>query len=188
MQLIPYLNALEPIVVEEVQGKIQNLPCGLAHYLNSSQAVAFALNQLPPLYCTSEKGWKVQQQKAKEKLAPQIQAAVIRALNAVQLDPLRTADLDFNLINYQGTKSSSMLPQIVEKLPELKLELFGQMADEFRNPLTVILLSVKILEDYGEQCSEEEKREYLSSIKKAAHQMNQLFNSFLSTGQQLNLV
>jgi signal transduction histidine kinase len=179
MQLIPYFNALEPIVVEEVQNQLQKLPSGIGHYINSAQVVAFALNQLPPLYCTSEKGWEVQQQRAKQKFAPQIQSAVIRGLTAVQLDPLRTADLKFNSVIYQGSKSSSMLPLLIDKLPELKLELFAQMADQFRNPLTVILISVKILEDYGTQCSEKEKLEYLRLIKQAAQQMNNLFNSFL---------
>ena len=176
MQLIPYVNALEPIIVEEVQLQLQNLPCAMIPYLNSSQAVAFALNQLPPLYCTSEKGWEVQKQKAKEKLAPQIQSAVFRGLTAVQLDPLRTADLKLDSVSSKGTKLGSMLPQIIEKLPELKLELFGQMSDRFRNPLSSILLGVKILEEYGKECSEEEKREYLDLIKKAALQMNDLFN------------
>lgn len=181
MQLIPYVNALEPIIMEEVQSQLQNLPCAMVPYLNSSQVVAFALNQLPPLYCTSEKGWEVQKQKAKEKLAPQVKSAVFRGLTAVQLDPLRTADLKFDSVNYKGTKSGSMIPQIIEKLPELKLELFGQMADRFRNPLTSILLSVKILEEYGNQCGDAEKREYLDLIKQAALQMNDLFNSFILT-------
>lgn len=179
MQLIPYLNALEPIIIEEIQCQIQKLPSEMAHHLNSSQAIAFALNQLPPLYCTSEKGWEVQQKRAKEKLVPQIKSAVIRGLTAVQLDPLRTADLKFDSVNFGGSQLTSMLPQIVERLPELKLELFAQMADQFRNPLAVILLSVKILEEYGEQCDEEKKREYLNLIKQAAQQMNDLFNSFL---------
>lgn len=176
MQLIPYVNALEPIIVEEVQSQLQNLSSAMIPYLNSSQAVAFALNQLPPLYCTSEKGWEVQKQKAKEKLALQIHSAVFRGLTAVQLDPLRTADLKLDSVSSKGTKLGSMLPQIIEKLPELKLELFGQMSDQFRNPLTAILLSVKILEEYGNQCGEAEKREYLDLIKKAALQMNDLFN------------
>lgn len=179
MQRIPYLNALEPIIVEEVHSQLQNLPSGIIQYVNSAQAVAFALNQLPPLYCTSEKGWEVQQQKAKEKLASKIQSAVVRGLTAVQLDPLRIADLDFASINYKGNQPSSLLPQIIENLPEIKAELFDQMADQLHNPLTVILLSARILEDHSQQCTEEEKREYLHLIQKAVQQIRDLFNSLI---------
>lgn len=95
MEVLLYRNALEPLVAEEVQRQLQNLPSELITYINPAQAIAFALNQLPPLYCTSQRGWELQQRKAQEKLASQIQLAVHRALNAIQLDPLRTANLKF---------------------------------------------------------------------------------------------
>ncbi|WP_226592983.1 late competence development ComFB family protein [Microseira wollei] len=84
-----YLNALEPLVVQEVERQLQNLPPALVAYINPAQAIAYALNRLPPLYATSEEGWNRQQQKAKTQLAQQIESAVKSGLNAVLQNPLK---------------------------------------------------------------------------------------------------
>ncbi len=84
-----YLNALESLVAQEVERQLQNLPPALVAYINSAQAIAYALNRLPPLYATSEEGWNKQQQKAKTQLAQQIESAVKSGLNAVLQNPLK---------------------------------------------------------------------------------------------------
>ncbi|MEB3829476.1 late competence development ComFB family protein [Phormidium sp. CCY1219] len=86
-----YRNAIEPLVVEEARRQIRQLPPRLLMSLNPqqliAQVVAYALNRLPALYATSDRGWKFQQQQA-EKLQPQIEKAVRQGLAAVQRDPL----------------------------------------------------------------------------------------------------
>jgi Late competence development protein ComFB len=84
-----YLNVLEPLVTQEVERQLQNLPPEVASYINPVQAIAYALNHLPPLYATSEEGLRRQQQKAKTQLRQQIESAVKWGLNAVLQDPLK---------------------------------------------------------------------------------------------------
>ncbi len=60
-QFVPYRNVMEPLVAEEVQ---RQLPLKLVKYLNRAQAIAYALNRLPALYATSERGWHLQMLKA----------------------------------------------------------------------------------------------------------------------------
>lgn len=87
-----YRNAMEPLVAEEVERQLQQLPPKLVPYINSVQVFAYALNQFPALYATSESGWHYQQQKAQQ-FAPQIIIAVRRGLAAVGRDPLRLASI-----------------------------------------------------------------------------------------------
>jgi Late competence development protein ComFB len=88
MTPLPYRNALEPLVAEEVQRQLETLPPRLVAYINSAEVIAYALNRLPALYATSEEGWNRQQQKAKTQLEQQIILAVKWGLNAVFQDPL----------------------------------------------------------------------------------------------------
>lgn len=83
-------------------------------------------------------------------------------------------------------KSSLMLCQMTpeEVLLELKSQLLSEMSDEFRNPLTAILLSTEILENYSHRCSEEKKREYLCLIRESALKMNQAFNQTIARYDQ----
>lgn len=82
---------MEPLVVEEVDKQIKTLSPKVVQYLNKAEVIAFALNRLPPLYATTEKGWKQQQIKASREMRHQIVASVRQAFAAVQRDPLRSA-------------------------------------------------------------------------------------------------
>jgi hypothetical protein len=84
-----YKNAMELLVEEEVSHQFKALPAKTASYINQTELVAYALNQLPSLYATSEKGLEHQLQRGKAKYAPQVTQAVKRAIAAVQRDPLR---------------------------------------------------------------------------------------------------
>lgn len=90
-QFLPYLNAMEPLVAEEVHRQLQHLPPKLIPYLNPAQVTAYALNRLPALYATSIDGWHRQQQLAKTKLAKQIFLSARQGLAAVQRDPLKVS-------------------------------------------------------------------------------------------------
>jgi hypothetical protein len=86
-----YRNVMELLVEEEVVRQFQALPERVAAYVNQAEWVAYALNQLSPLYATSEKGLHHQLQKGRAKHGAEIRQAVQRALAAVRRDPLRTS-------------------------------------------------------------------------------------------------
>ncbi|NET34521.1 MAG: late competence development ComFB family protein [Cyanothece sp. SIO1E1] len=95
-----YRNVLEPLVTEEVKRQLKKLSPKLLPYIHPSEAIAAALNRLPPLYATSEAGWHLQQHKAMQELKPQIVMAVRWGLNAVLQDPLKHVDFRRNLNSY----------------------------------------------------------------------------------------
>lgn len=84
-----YRNVMEPLVIQEFEHQFRQLPAKVAQYVNKAEVVAYALNRLPPLYATSERGWQQQQARADRELAPKIAAAVRQAIAAVQRDPIR---------------------------------------------------------------------------------------------------
>lgn len=86
---LTYRNAMEFLVIEEVNKQFATLPPKLAQYLNQEEVIAYALNRLPTLYATSEQGWQQQCLRGKEKYAAQIKMAVRQGLAAVHKDPLR---------------------------------------------------------------------------------------------------
>jgi hypothetical protein len=86
-----YRNAMESLVAEEVERQMQRLAPNLLRYINTTEVVAYALNRLPALYATSEKGWRQQRLRGKSELGNQIVIAVRQALAAVQKDPLRAS-------------------------------------------------------------------------------------------------
>ncbi|MGA9382029.1 MAG: late competence development ComFB family protein, partial [Phormidium sp.] len=82
-----YRNAIEPLVIAEVEQQLQLLSPHILQYINSAQIVAYALNRLPALYATSKEGWNRQQLRAKKQMREQIITAVRQGLVAVQRDP-----------------------------------------------------------------------------------------------------
>jgi hypothetical protein len=88
---ISYRNAMESLVVEEVDRQLQRLPTKLVEYISTAEVIAYALNRLPSLYATSEKGWRQQRLRGKNELKNQVNTVVRQALIAVQRDPLRVA-------------------------------------------------------------------------------------------------
>jgi Arc/MetJ-type ribon-helix-helix transcriptional regulator len=81
---------MESLVVEEVEKQVQQLPNKVRPYVNQSDVIAYALNRLPALYATSEKGWQQQRARAAKEMGSRIVTAVRQAIAAVQRDPLRT--------------------------------------------------------------------------------------------------
>lgn len=87
-----YRNAVEPLVIQEVDRQVDRLPAKLLKCIDvdqiKAQAIAYALNRLPAMYATSERGWEFQQHKAQEKYGQKIVEVVRQGLAAIQLDPL----------------------------------------------------------------------------------------------------
>jgi hypothetical protein len=82
-------NAMEILVVEEVEQQIRSLPSKIAKYIKPSEVTAYALNRLPGLYATSKRGWQQQLNRGRTQLNEQIKVAVRQGIMAVQRDPLR---------------------------------------------------------------------------------------------------
>lgn len=82
-------NALEEIVVVEVQEQIKHLSPNVQQTINLSEVSAFALNRLPVLYASTSRGWLQQRKRAHNELHSQIVHAVQQALLGVKRDPLR---------------------------------------------------------------------------------------------------
>ncbi|MGF1521093.1 MAG: late competence development ComFB family protein [Leptolyngbyaceae cyanobacterium] len=84
-----YINVMESLVAQEIGQQLQHLPTRVRHYIKVEEVVTYALNRLPPLYASSERGWEHQRQLAKRDLQGKIADAVRQAIAAVQVDPLR---------------------------------------------------------------------------------------------------
>ncbi|RZM82657.1 late competence development ComFB family protein [Leptolyngbya iicbica] len=84
-----YINVMEKIVVDEVNRQLHHVPGRVRRYLKIEEIVTYALNRLPTLYASSEKGLEHQQQQATRNLGRQVESAVRQAIAAVQVDPLR---------------------------------------------------------------------------------------------------
>jgi hypothetical protein len=83
-----YINAMEILVEEEVDRRIHQLTENHRAYLNRMELIAYALNHLPSLYATGEKGLEFQLAQGRTQHAARIQQAVQQALSAVLRDPI----------------------------------------------------------------------------------------------------
>lgn len=79
-----YRNAMELLVIEEIEQQLQNLPQHLTESINNNDAIAYALNRLPPLYATSLEGYFWQQKQARETLKDLISKAASWGIKAAQ--------------------------------------------------------------------------------------------------------
>jgi hypothetical protein len=86
-----YRNAMEDLVNEEIEHQLKRLPAKLKQFIAIAEVAAYALNRLPSLYATSEKGWRQQRMRGKQELSTQITTIVRQALAAIQHDPLRVS-------------------------------------------------------------------------------------------------
>ncbi|TVQ18946.1 MAG: hypothetical protein EA367_13115 [Leptolyngbya sp. DLM2.Bin15] len=85
-----YKNVMELLTEEAVERQLKQLPSRVTAYIKADELVAYALNQLPSLYATTEKGLKYQLRRGRSHYRQQIDQAVQRAIAAVQRDPIRS--------------------------------------------------------------------------------------------------
>jgi len=84
-----YINVMELLVSEEVERQLANLPERVSKYIKRTEVETFALNRLPALYASSERGLQHQHDRALSEYKEQIFNAVRQAFAAVQVDPIR---------------------------------------------------------------------------------------------------
>ncbi|PSR17973.1 competence protein ComFB [filamentous cyanobacterium CCP3] len=87
-----YMNVMELLVAEEVEKQVKTMHPRMLKYLKRVEVETYALNRLPSLYASSEKGWQHQYEKARRELHNQIKSAVRQAFAAVQVDPIRSSE------------------------------------------------------------------------------------------------
>jgi len=86
-------NVLEDAVVAEAINQLRFSADGVRQKINLSEVAAYALNRLPPLYATTNRGWQQQCRRVEEEFKQQIQQAVEQALLNVRVDPWRPSTL-----------------------------------------------------------------------------------------------
>lgn len=96
-----YRNAMEPLAIAEVQRQLQQLPPDVSRTVDVGEAIAYALNRLPPLYATTVEGWQWNQDRGRNSLQELIAMAASWGLHEAQrkrkpfstpLTPLSTSD------------------------------------------------------------------------------------------------
>jgi Late competence development protein ComFB len=83
-------NVIEEIVLSEAIAQLKDVDKSDA--TNLSEIVAYALNRLPPLYASTDRGWLQQRKRAHSELTPKIQATVRQAIRGAKHDPLRQVE------------------------------------------------------------------------------------------------
>jgi hypothetical protein len=84
-----HINVMEGLVAAEVDTQLKQLPERILRYVKRVEVETYALNRLPPLYASSEKGWQHQCERAQQELNAKITHVVRQAFAAVQVDPIR---------------------------------------------------------------------------------------------------
>ncbi len=84
-------NIMDLLVKEEIERQVKCYPATLIKYINKVEVATYALNRLPALYASSQKGKNKQKIIGKKKFKQQITIAVRQGLAAVQRDPLRVS-------------------------------------------------------------------------------------------------
>lgn len=113
-----YVNVMESLVAQEVGKQLLEVPAKVRRYLKMEEVVTFALNRLPAMYASSERGWQCQRQVAKRDLQRKIQNAVHQAIVAVQVDPLRLSQ-PINADKNQDAEAVLEALQNLFQLPDL---------------------------------------------------------------------
>ena len=118
-----YQNVMELLVKDEIERQLKKLPLTLKPYINKLEVATYALNRLPPLYASSEKGKSQQKLQGQSKYKEQIQTAVRQGLSAVERDPLKTSRPLISELELKYQMAKEVLNDIEKMLKER--ELFG---------------------------------------------------------------
>ncbi len=129
-----YINVMETLVAEAVEQQLQKLPPRVLKYIKRNEVETYALNRLPALYASSERGWQCQYDRAKHDYGTKIQQAVKQAFAAVQVDPIRLSQpLPVQSADPEAQKTLAILRDLLKDptlewqtlVPRLK-QLLGQ--------------------------------------------------------------
>ncbi len=86
-----FRNVIEELVIQEAEKQVKRLGAAAQEQIDLSAAIAYALNRLPPLYATTQRGWTQQHKRAHSEYGSQIAHVVKQALLGVHRDPLHSS-------------------------------------------------------------------------------------------------
>lgn len=121
-----YRNVMEFLVNEEIDKQFRQLSSKRLQALKRDDVAAFALNRLPSLYATTERGWRQQSLRGRRDMGAQIASIVQQAVTVVQREPVRmetplhvdeTADIEQALVDLQNLLRNENLTW--KSLPDL---------------------------------------------------------------------
>lgn len=113
-----YHNVMEVLVHEELERQLKNCPETLVQYINKIEVATYALNRLPSLYASCEKGKNMQKVSGQKHYREEIKKAVRQGLAAIQRDPLRVSIplvLETNEEYHAATNALKNLQSLLEE-------------------------------------------------------------------------
>ncbi|MDX1976892.1 MAG: late competence development ComFB family protein [Pseudanabaenaceae cyanobacterium bins.68] len=85
-------NAIEDIVLGEATLQHSQLPIELQRQVQLNEVVCYALNRLPTMYATTQRGWSKLRDRARVELRDRIRQQVQAGIMAVQRDSIRAVN------------------------------------------------------------------------------------------------
>jgi hypothetical protein len=85
-------NAIEDIVLAEATLQLTHLSPEIQQQIHLNEVVSYALNRLPPMYATTQRGWSKLRDRARTELKDRISQGVRNAIMAVRRDSMRVVD------------------------------------------------------------------------------------------------
>ncbi|MFM1843024.1 MAG: hypothetical protein RLZZ490_1766, partial [Cyanobacteriota bacterium] len=116
-----HVNVMETLVYEEIDKQLRFYPKNLRTYLNLTEVATYALNRLPPLYASSQKGVEEQRRVAGRQYKAEITSAVRRAIAAVERDPLRNSTPIVSEMEVKYREAENTLQEIQQILQSYRL-------------------------------------------------------------------
>lgn len=111
-----FSNVLEKLVVIVAQHLMRNVPPAVSAQIDIPEIAAYALNRLPPMYATSDRGYKLLRQRAQVELTKEITAQVRQAILKVGRSPkLTKAPLPLAKFEQEHEQALSELRQILHR-------------------------------------------------------------------------
>jgi hypothetical protein len=87
--MVSLKNTIEDLVVEEAKKQLQRIGNGISENIELGDVAGYALNLLPPMYASTDRGWLQQRKRAHSELRPKIISAVQKAMMNVSRDSER---------------------------------------------------------------------------------------------------
>ncbi|AFY69360.1 Late competence development protein ComFB [Thalassoporum mexicanum PCC 7367] len=84
--MVSLKNTIEDLVVEEAKHQLQRLGNSISQSIELSDVAAYALNLLPPMYASTDRGWLQQRKRAHSEMRPKVISAVQKAMMNVSRD------------------------------------------------------------------------------------------------------
>jgi hypothetical protein len=88
--MVSLKNTIEDLVVEEAKHQLDRLGNSISQDIELSDVAAYALNLLPPMYASTDRGWLQQRKRANSEMRPRVISAVQKAMMNVSRDTDRT--------------------------------------------------------------------------------------------------